>query len=531
MTAAGYDTVVIGGDADGLVVATALARAGSRVLVLEAAATLGGTLREIEFAPGFRAAPLAVDSGWLSPDVARGAGLAPRRAAEAGPTPSAFVPAGERTYLELSGDPAATARSLARFSARDAESWPAFSERMARLAGFLQAVYRVPPPLVDASSFGELAALFRMGRRLRGLGKAEMIELLRAVPMAAAELLDERFETEALKAGLSALAVRDLCQGPRSGGTGFSLLHRHVGGRVGVFHSRPGFPAGPAALVTALTDRARQAGVVIRTGAPVASIRVESDRVAGVGLAGGEAIAAREVVSTAGPRRTLLDLLDPVHLEVEFIDLVRNIRFRGAQSHVLLALDDLPDVPGLGRGGEALAGVLLLAPTVDYVERAYDATKYGRPSDQPVVEVRVPSLQQPSLAPPGKHVMALHVQYTPHTLRGPRWDGEREALGDRVLAVVERFLPGLAARVRHRLVLTPVDLEERFGLTEGAVTQGEMMLDQILFMRPVAGWSRYAMPVSGLFLCGPGTHPGAGIVGASGWLAAQAVLRARVPRD
>lgn len=532
MSAPAFDAIVIGSGPSGLVAAIALARAGSRVLVAEAGEEPGGAFRELEFAPGFRAAPFAPDLGWLPREVMRGVGLADAPLGglrPAAPDPTVVTPAADGSLLQLFRDPGATAQGLRRFSARDAERWPAFASRVARLAAVLGAVYLSPPPRIDARGLGELGGMLRLGRRLRGLGRAEMIEFLRWVPMAVGELVGEWFETDLLKAALAAGALQDLCQGPRSGGTAFGLLHHRVGADPGAFGPRLLLADGPGGLVRALCEQARRAGVTVRTGAPVAAILTEAERVAGVVLASGETIRAPEVLSSLDPRRTLLELLDPVHLDPDFIDRVRHIRFLGARTTVLLALERLPELPGAG-DGRALGGSFLVAPTLDDLERAYDATKYGRIADAPWLDIRVPSLWRPGLAPGDHHVMTIDAHWTPYRLRGSTWEAEREALGDRVVALAGRHLPGLAGRIRHRVVLAPPDVERMVGATEGALSQGAMMLDQILFMRPVAGWSRYAMPVPGLFLCGPGAHPGPGATGASGWLAAQAVLRARGAR-
>jgi len=516
------DCIVIGSGPDGLVAAIALARRGRKVTVLEAAESLGGEIRSIEFAPGFRAAPLAADLGWIGPDVARLAGMEGIAMISSDPT---IVASGEDgTWLHLSRRPDVTAAALRRHSSRDADRWPAFTERISRLSGFLQLLYSAPPAAIDAHRVPDLASMLRLSLKLRGLGKTEMIELLRTVPMSVADLLDEWFEHDGLKGVLAARAVTDLCQGPMSGGTAFTLLHRQVGCDVGVFGPRSMPATGADAVIRALASRARAAGVELRAGAPVRSITIREDRAAGVVLTNGEEIASRVVISTADPYRTLLELLDPVHLDPELILAVQNIRFRGAVAKVLVGLDGLP-AGSLPSGGEAPRATVSIAPSIRYVERAYDATKYGQISEHPFVEAWVPSLIEPGLAPEGRHVAVLHVQFTPYLLRESSWDRERELLGDLAVRLVDEQLPGFAERVVHRRVFAPPDLEREFQLREGAAAQGELMLDQILFMRPVAGWARYATPMPGLFLAGPGTHPGPGIFGGSGLLAAVAVLR------
>ena len=527
MTATGgtprrVDTVVIGAGTNGLVTAIGLARAGSKVLVVEASSSLGGALREIEFAPGFRASPLASDLGWIPRDVLMGTGITLGSEIRSDPT---MIGLAEGEPILLRRGIVDTAEALRRFSPKDAERWPAFASHVAMITEFLGRLYRVPPPRIDADSIGEFITLAKLGRSLKGLGNREMIEVLRTIPLSAAEWLDDWFESDRLKGLLGGLAVSEGAHGPMAGGTAFTFLHRHVTGEAGVFGDRLRLQAGPVALIDQLAGRARAAGAEIVTDARVAGIVVRDDRIAGVHLATGEEIGCREVVSSLDPYRTLLELMDPVHLDPDFIHAVTNIRFRGATTKVLVALDSLPPIPGLPAGG--VPGGVAIAPSLRYLEKASDAVKYGRCSEEPFVEVRFPSGGNPNAAPPGKHVAVLQVQYTPYRLREESWNELGPRIGDKAVSLVDRHLPGFASRVLDRVVLTPKDLETRLGLREGAGSQGELMLDQILFMRPVAGWSRYAMPVPGLFLCGTATHPGPGITGMAGWLAAQAVLSGR----
>jgi phytoene dehydrogenase-like protein len=519
-----FDSIVIGGGADGLVAATVLARSGSTVLLVEAQAELGGTFREIEFAPGFRAAPLAPDLGHVDAEVLRETGAVLPGAITPEPVTIAL---GDGEPLLLGRSVAATAEGLKGHSAKDGAAWPSFAARMHALAGFLAALYRQAPPQLDATELADYLALAKLGLKFRGLGRKGMVEFLRALPMPLTDLLDDWFESDRLKGVLAALGVADLCQGPASGGTALNFLHRHVGAERGVFGDRLRLQAGGGALIAALADRARVAGVTIETGAEAQNLRVDDDRIVGVRLASGEEIGCDRVVSSLDPHRSLLELLDPVHLDPEFIAAVRNIRYRGVTSFVLLALDGLPPVPGFE---STPSGSMFLAPTVRHVERAFDASKYGRCSDEPVVELRFPSVTQSDLAPAGRHVAVLRVQYTPCRLRDGDWKTMRDTVAERAIARVESHVPGFVARIRHRAVLAPADLEARFGLREGAVSRGELALDQMLFMRPVAGASCYAMPVAGLFLCGAGTHPGPGMAGLSGLHAARRAARASRPR-
>jgi phytoene dehydrogenase-like protein len=482
---ASFDAVVIGGDVDGLVAATKLASTGSKVLLVEEAPQLGGTLREIEFAPGHRAAPLAP------------------------PGDPAVLALGDGAPVELrlASDPASVARtveSLRAVSASDAERWGGFIESIQTSAGFLAEMYRAPPPRIDADSAGEFLALAGLALRFRGLGRRGMADLLRILPIPVADLLDDELETASVKGALAALAVSDLAQGPAAAGTSFNLLHRQV-----VLNRAT--KEGTAGLIAAHEQRARAAGVAIRTGAKVEEIRVRDGRATGVVLGGGEEIACNTVISTFDPYRSLIELIDPKFHDPEFIHAVRNIRFRGVATKILVALDAPPTIPGTSAASNGFAGSIVIAPTMRHVERAYEATKYGRSADEPFVELRFQS----------SSVAVLHVQYTPYRMREGQ-GVDPASLAERTLAAVDRRLSGFASRVRAVKVLGPHELEAEFGLREGAPSRGEMTLDQILFMRPVPDASRYATPIEGYFVCGAGTHPGAGIHGISGELAARA---------
>ncbi len=523
------DAVVVGGGVNGLVAAACLAKAGQQVLLLERSPAVGGQNRLAEFAPGFRADPLGQDAGWMPAAVARELGLA--GVTRVVPDPCTAVPAGPGAWLPLSRDVRRAVEQIRRYSVRDAAAWPDFMALLAKLAGFLESLYLLPAPDIDTTSLGELLPLLGVARKLRGLGRKDMVELLRTVPMSVQELLDDRFEDGPLKAAVGAVGVTSIRQGPRSGGTAFVLLHQLVGAEPGAIRGRGYWHARPDALVRAVAAIAERLGVTVRTGAEVAGITVQDDGVTGVVLSNGEEIAARTVLSGADPARTLLGLVDPVWLDPEFLLAVRNIKFRGNAARVLYALDGLPTFPGLDGAPGALAGTLTLSGSLDDIERSADDAKYGRVSERPHVEVQLPSVRWTGMAPEGKHVLVAQATSAPYRPRAGEWTGAaRDALGDRVTAAIAGLAPGFPGLVRHREVLTPADIEERYGLTEGAPTQGEMTLDQILFMRPVAGASRYATPISGLYLCGTGTHPGSGVAGGPGWLAARRVLRDRRER-
>jgi phytoene dehydrogenase-like protein len=529
---AAYDAIVIGAGLNGLVVAAYLAKAGQRVLVLERRNVIGGTVATEELFPGFRFDTCRHDAGWLSPRIASDLKLKRHGLEMLDVDASVFAPhpAGDRNdYLLLHHDPQRSAALIRKHSPSDADKWPKFADRVARLAGFLKAAYASAAPTIDATSFGDVLSLARLGTRLRVLlGKTEMVELLRTVPMSVGELLDDWFETDVLKGAIGARGVTGIMQGPRSGGTAFVLLHHQVGRPVGAFRAPAAIRGGVGSVARALAAAATAFGAEIRTGTEVARVQTQGGRATGVVLRNGDEIAAHRVVSGADPRRTFLDLCDPTRLEPQFVRAVRNLRYRGAWAKVNLALGALPTFKALrGNGGETpLRGTISISPSLTYLERAYDDAKYGRVSERPHLEIRIPSLADATLAPPGRHVMSIEVQYAPYRLRDGEWDDRaRDALSDRVIQTLAAYAPDLPDAILHRQVLTPRDLETTFALTEGHAYHGEMTLDQILFMRPVAGWSRYRTPVRDLYLCGSGTHPGGGIAGGSGANAAREILK------
>ena len=512
-----FDAIVIGAGLNGLVASAALGKAGLKVLLVERGSAPGGEARSSEFAPGFRAVPLALEPGWLPPAVIRGLDLT---GLELDYADSAVTVAGGNP-LQLSRDPARAAEAIRRHSARDADRWPAFTAQLRNLTSFIEALYQLPPPDLDTTSLSELGPLLGLARKFRGLGRRDMTELMRVLPMSVRELAEDWFESEPLLAAIASGGIKDIRQGPRSGGTAFVLLHHLVGLPAGAIRGTGYWRGGSDALANTLETVARRNEVTIRTAAAVERILVRDDRVTGVALASGEEIGARVVLSTADPAHTVLKLVDPVWFDPEFLRAIRNIKYRGARATILYALDGLPEIPGAD-------GIVTLSPSLESIERACDAAKYGAVSERPHVEFTVPSLRWPALAPEGKQVMVAHAQYAPYRLREGTWDAERrEALGRRVTQLIGEAVPGFGSRVLHQVTLTPKDLEDRYGLTEGAVTHGELTLDQILFMRPVPGSGRYALPVEGLYLGGAGAHPGPGILGGAGWLAAKRVIADR----
>jgi phytoene dehydrogenase-like protein len=522
-----YDIIVIGAGVNGLAAAATLARGGRSVLVVERRGTIGGTAATEEFHTGFRANMCRDDIGWVPADLVRDLELV-RHGASLITAPVGLV-AGvpDAPPVAVWPDVARTAEALRAASPSDASRWGAFARLIAQVAGFLQGVYGERPPRIQSRSGADLLSLAATGRRLRSLGRREMMEVLRAIPMPVDDLLGEWFESPALRAGLATLGVRDVAQGPLSGGTALVLFHQHVGLAVGAIGVRRSVRGGSGALATALAAAARGHGADIRLSAEVTRIVVRDDRAAGVVLANGEEAGAGRVVSGADPRRTF-GLVDPGWLDPALLGAVDHVRLRGATARVHFALERLPELSTGGRAWPAdwLGGTLVVAPGVMGIERAHDQAKYGELPVDPALTLCVPTIGDPSLAPAGRHVLSVSVHHVPYALRGGWTDTARDALGDLVEDQLAARSPGFRERVIRRRVLSPADLESRFGVSEGSLTHGELALDQFLFMRPVPTCARYVTPLPGLWLCGIGSHPGtAG--GAPGMLAARELAKDR----
>jgi phytoene dehydrogenase-like protein len=522
-----YDTIVVGAGHNGLVTAGYLAKAGQKVLVLESRDTVGGAASTQEVFPGFRVDTGAHRVGGLSTTVIHDLGLVGHGLEVLDADPCVFVPVLQGKPLTMWRDAQKTAESIREFSASDADAWIPFTELLGKAAGFLEAVWTTTPPDVTGSDLGDLTASAKLGLKLRGLGKKDMVEVMRILPMSVYELLGDWFESDLVKGALAGSAVGGLCQGPMGAGTVYTLLHHHVGAGPGIVRPTRRIRGGIGRLSEALVFACEAAGAEVRTSAMVERIVVEDGTAKGVVVDGVE-IRAGRVVSNADPRRTFFELMDPSEMRPGFARKVGNIRYRGVMAKVHLALNGLPDFTCMPGPGEHLNGVISISPSLEYVERAYDAAKYGRAADEPYLEVSIPSQTDPSVAPDGKHLMSIVFQYAPYALLTGSWDdAARAALADGTVQTLARFAPNLESLVEARHVLTPLDMEEQFGLAEGNVYHGEMTLDQLLFMRPVPGASRYTTPVRGLYLCGAGTHPGGGVTGVPGFNAAREILKGR----
>src|SRR5262245_27738228 len=472
-----------------------------------------------EIAPGFRCPTLAHTAA-VDPAIVRALALERHGLEILRPDADACAPTVDGRALTLWRDPARALREIGAFSSRDGARYVPFLESVRRISGVLAAALESLPSSFDAPTAGDLFAGLKLGRAFRALGKTDGHRLMRWIAMPVADLMSEWFESEPLRAAVAAGGVLGSFLGPRSAGSSLVLL------LLGATDAHPisnGWfsRGGVGAVSDALAEAARQAGVSIRTDAAVERIEVNVDAASAVTLASGEPIAARAVVSSVDPKGTLLKMIDPIHLAPEFVRRVQNIRARGTLAKVNYAVSALPNFAN--QPPAALSGRIRLAPNVDAIERAFDVAKYGGLSNEPWIELTIPSVTDPSLAPNGAHVVSAYVQYAPVTLRGTTWDNERERLGEVATRTIGRYAPGFESTIVARHVITPLDLERTYGFTGGHIFHGELALDQLVMGRPFLGWTRYATPIRNLYLCGAGTH--GGLNGGSGARVAKEILR------
>jgi phytoene dehydrogenase-like protein len=519
-----YDAVVIGGGHNGLTAAAYLGQAGRKVLVLERRHVVGGAAVTEEVFPGFKFSVCSYVVSLLRPEIIRELDL-PRHGLEILPLDGTFAPMPNADYLWRVNDHAKTRREIARHSKLDAEAYDEYGKAMVEMARFVKPILNMTPPDPLSRDPRELKKFWFLARRFSRLAEADRYNQLQLMTMSAVDFLDQWFETGVLKATMAASGIIGTFLGIRSPGTAYVLLHHYMGEIDGAFRSW-GFPrGGTGAISNAIADAAREAGVEIRLRAGVARIGVKGGRATGVVLANGDEVRADVVLSSVDPNQTFLKFIDERELPGDFADEVRRYKFRGSSGKVNVALDALPNFTCLPGDGPHLRGALSISPSVDYMERAYDQAKYGEFSRRPYIDMVIPSLTDPSVAPPGKHILSCFVQYAPYTLATGTWDQQREAFGDAVIDTLAEYAPNIRDIILHRQIVTPLDLEREWGLTEGNIFQGELTPEQLFFARPVPGWAQYTTPIRDLWMCGSATHPGGGIMGAPGRNAALRILK------
>ncbi len=520
-----YDVIIVGGGHNGLVSACYLSQAGLRVAVLEARKELGGCASSEEVLPGFKVNTGYSNAALLRPRIVRDLKLAERGLEFLVGDAVAFSPLSDGQSLAFWTNPERTRAEIGLFSQDDASRFPEFCRLIERVSSVLSDTALLTPPRLEESRPQELIPWARLATRVRRLGKRDMMEFLRVLPMGIDQLMEEWFENDAVKGLLGAAGLAGGIVGPRASGTVFILAYQNMLSKYLGYKPFKTVKGGIGRLSKILADVAREAGATIRTESRVASILVEKGQARGVSLANGEELRARAVVSNCDPRRTLFELVGPPQLEPRVMRRVRNIRFRGCTASLHLALSRLPRFTARPEGHDHLTGAIVIAPDLDYLERAGDDARYGRCSASPYLEATIPTLLDPSLAPPEKHLMSISMMYAPYHLKDASWEDEGPRLEKLIVETISQYAPNLADSVIGSHLITPQDWESDYGLTEGNIFQGEMGLDQMLFMRPIPDFARYRMPIDHLFLCGAGAHPGGGITGVPGYNAAREVLR------
>ena len=524
MTGQRYDVIVVGGGHNGLVNAAYLARAGKMVVVLKRRHLVGGAAVTEEIFPGFKYSVFSYVVSLLRPEIIRDLDL-PRHGLEILPLESTVTPMFDGNYLAGWADHDASRREICRHSKRDADAYDDYGILMHHMAMAVKPILAMVPPDPTSLAPSDVRGMLSVAGILRSLPTRHFHQLYKLMTMSAGDFLDEWFETDVLKATKSASGIIGTFMGPRSPGSAYVLLHHYMGEIDGAFRAWGFAKGGTGAISESIAGAARALGAEIRLEAPVARIIVKSGRALGVALANGDELYAPVVVTSLDPKRSFLSLVGSGELPDEFVRDVERYRIRGSSGKVNVAVSELPDFTCLPGPGPLHRGAISISPSMEYVEAAYDDAKYGNFSREPYLDMIIPSMIDPHMAPPGKHVVSIFVQYAPSNITGG-WNSEkREAFGDAVVDAVTRFAPNFRSSILHRQVLTPADIESITGLTDGNIFQGELSLHQLFFLRPIPGWAKFRTPIKGLYQCGSATHPGGGIMGAGGRLAAFEILK------
>ena len=518
-----YDAIVIGGGHNGLTAAAYLARAGKEVLVLERRYVLGGAAVTEEVFPGFKFSVCSYVVSLLKANIIRELML-PKFGLELLPLESTFTPL-DNEYLMRTADPDETYREMYRHSPRDAETYTRFGPLMGQIGMAVRPILETIPPNAIRPSFPDLSAMKKLLNHFKTLSSEQFEYLTKLMTMSSADFLDEWFEFEPLKATMSASGIIGTFMGPRSPGSAYVMLHHYMGDIDGAFRAWGFQRGGTGAVSMAIARSAEHFGAKIMTEAPVEKVIVNNGRAIGVALENGDEYKADKVISALDPKLSFLKMVDETDLPNDFVTDIKNFRIRGSSGKVNLALDALPEFTCLPGNGPHLRGAISISPDFDYIEKAYDDAKYGNFSEVPYIDIIIPSVLDPEMAPPGKHVMSCFVQYAPYNINGGWDDQKREDFGDAVINALARFAPNIKDIILHRQVLTPADIESTFGLTEGNIFHGELTLQQLFALRPAVKWANYKTPITNYYQCGSGTHPGGGITGSPGEMAAKKIIK------
>ena len=518
-----YDAIVIGGGHNGLTAAAYFARAGKEVLVLERRYVLGGAAVTEEVFPGFKFSVCSYVVSLLKANIIRELML-PKFGLELLPLESTFTPL-DNDYLMRTADPDETYREMYRHSPRDAETYTRFGPLMGQIGMAVRPILETIPPNAIRPSFPDLSAMKKLLNHFKTLSSEQFEYLTKLMTMSSADFLDEWFEFEPLKATMSASGIIGTFMGPRSPGSAYVMLHHYMGDIDGAFRAWGFQRGGTGAVSMAIARSAEYFGAKIMTEAPVEKVIVNNGRAIGVALENGDEYKADKVISALDPKLSFLKMVDETDLPNDFVTDIKNFRIRGSSGKVNLALDALPEFTCLPGDGPHLRGAISISPDFDYIEKAYDDAKYGNFSEVPYIDIIIPSVLDPEMAPPGKHVMSCFVQYAPYNINGGWDDQKREDFGDAVINALARFAPNIKDIILHRQVLTPADIESTFGLTEGNIFHGELSLQQLFALRPAVKWANYKTPITNYYQCGSGTHPGGGITGSPGEMAAKKIIK------
>jgi phytoene dehydrogenase-like protein len=529
MTSNQYDAIIIGGGHNGLVAAAYLARAGRKVVVLERRELVGGATITEEIIPGFKFTEFSYVVSLLRPEIIRDLKL-PEHGLKILPLPSTFTPTGTGDYIAGWDDHDTTRREIYRHSPKDAEAYDEYSRRMARLAKAIKPILSILPPDPTSLHPKDLMGFMKLGKFASTLTEKELYGLAKIMTQSAADMLEEWFETPALLGTKSASGIIGTFLGPRSPSTAYVLLHHYMGEIDGAFRAWGFAKGGTGGIAEAIASSARAFGAEIRVNSTVKQVIVKNGRAVGVALENGDEVYGKAVLSSADPFVTFLKLVEQEYLPDDLIHSIKKFRTRGSSGKVNIALSKLPNfsaLPFKGNGADSVLhrGAVSISPSIDYIERAYDDAKYGQISKRPYLDMIFPSMIDPDMAPPGQHVMSCFVQYAPYDLEGGWNDQKRDELGEAVIATIEEYAPNIRECIVGMQVISPKDIERIAGITGGNIFHGELLLHQLFFMRPATKWSSFRTPIHGYYLAGSGAHPGGGIMGAPGKMAAEIALK------